>query len=124
MIKKISVAEFEVIHFTTEDVIVTSGTGSLTAQSYSSLSQERTYFALGDEMAEDSQLSGTRFKNGLLFYKFNLDSSNSIHILNSGGHYTIGAVDAVNNYYAWYDGGWLTEHKTKEYYIASGVWAR
>ena len=44
--KKMNSPELEVIHFNTEDVIVTSGVG------YKSLSPGRSYFTLGYEMDE------------------------------------------------------------------------
>ena len=74
-------------------------------------------------MAQDNQLSDNKFKKGS-FYKFNLDPSDSVHILNHGAYYFISGINEENEHYAWYNGGWLTENKTKDYYIQLGSWTQ
>ena len=117
--KKINSPKLEIIHFNTEDVIVTSGGGSTSIKN--GFLADNWYFTLGREIeqAYSKDLSNSQQKN---YYYF--------HALNDGDtfqYYANGYTDNVlslpssgkDYYYTWYrpTTGWQTEMKTYEYYL-------
>lgn len=119
--KKISVPKMEVIRFTTEDVIVTSGTGSLMGSNYYPVTEGTTYFALGSEI---NDYSGTKERRENCFSTFYFDSSTGLFEIRNRDIYNKTGIKTAKNFdypYAWYnDICWVTENKTKDYYIESG----
>ena len=122
--KKLPSLNLEVIRFTTEDVIVTSGTGTTVGATYSPLTEGVTYFAFGSEI-NDYTRKNERRKN--YFSTFYFDSSTgSFTILNTDvcKETEVGSKSTFNYPYAWYNNiAWVTENKTKEYYLEIG-WTR
>lgn len=111
--KKISVPKMEVIRFTTEDVIVTSG--------FSSLSAETPYFALGSEINEYFSYNGINSKEtAQRFSTFSYKpESMSINIIQHSAYTEAQLKNSreFNNIYAWFDNGsWFTEGQTRTNY--------
>ena len=112
--KKMNSPELEVIHFNTEDVIVTSGVG------YKSLSPGRSYFTLGYEMDEAFPDAEVFSKKN--FYKLYYDIDSSA-LKFSTTYDPITNIDENNDYYAWYDvGNWFTEDKRKNDYLVDNTY--
>lgn len=122
--KKLPSLNLEVIRFTTEDVIVTSGTGTTVGATYSPLTEGVTYFAFGSEINDYTRTNNQKEK---YFSTFCFDSSTgSFTILNKDvcKETAIEQQKYFDYPYAWYnDIAWVTENKTKEYYLEIG-WTR
>jgi len=121
--KKLPSLNLEVIRFTTEDVIVTSGTGTTVGATYSPLTEGVTYFAFGSEI---NDYTGKKERRKNYFSTFCFDpSTGSFTILNMDvcKETEVGSKRTFNYPYAWYndnDIAWVTENKTKEYYLENG----
>ena len=114
--EKMSVPKLEVIHFNTEDVIVTSGNSAATSFIKATQLQGNNYFTLGSEVGEGSsieEIGGNR-----VFYIFNIKNGsfslydNNTHLLR----------DINKEIYAWFDEdskGWYTEMLPKTHYISA-----
>ena len=117
--KKICAPEFEVIHFTTEDVIVTSGTGGSGGTSdpiTSAFSPDPTYFTSGNYINK-SGASSKKFTDGLYYYFKVTDNGTNFGFDKKNYRTNIGQVDP-SFLYAWYDNIWITQNKNKNSYPA------
>lgn len=118
--KKLPSLNLEVIRFTTEDVIVTSGTGTTVGATYSPLTEGVTYFAFGSEINQYRSSSNCKEKYVSSFtYNPSTDTFSIVH----QDECKIKEVSNKSNLtysYAWYDSIWLTENKPKEYYLENG----
>ena len=123
MMKKICAPEFEVIHFTTEDVIVTSGTGGSGGTSdpiTSAFSPDPTYFTSGNYintylLTIDPSLS--KYNDGRYYYFTVTDSGTNFGFDKAKYKINIGQV-SDEYLYAWYDNIWITQNKNKNSYPA------
>ena len=106
----------EVIRFTTEDVIVTSGgSTSGTADPVRFIFEAGTpYFARGDEINES--LSTPKVKDG--FYYYFTPSADADTFIYDKSKNAQNDIDLKSGYiYAWYkDTGWYSEGKMKDAY--------
>ena len=117
MMKKIHAAELEVIRFTTEDVIVTSGaggSGGTTDPITAPFLPDPTYFTSGDYINR-SGASDKKFTDGLYYFFKVTDNGTNFGFDKSNYRTNIGQVDP-SYLYAWYDNRWITENKDKSYY--------
>ena len=112
--EKMSATKLEVIHFNTEDVIVTSGNSAATNFIKATQLQGNNYFTLGSEVEEGT---GKEVR-GSSFYRFNIINGffstrdNNSHSIN----------DINKEIYAWFDEdseGWYTEMLPKTHYISA-----
>lgn len=111
--------KLEVIHFYTEDVIVTSGTGQL-SQSNFVFSPPYTYFTLGRELND----AGYNDANQNLFYKYipNSKSNSFEYDKYTSEKYTNIRLVEKSWRYAWYnDNRWHTENQTKDYFLDNDI---
>lgn len=121
MMKKICAPEFEVIHFTTEDVIVTSGTGGSGGTSdpiTSAFSPDPTYFTSGNYINTylstiDPSLS--RYADGRYYFFKVTDNGTNFSFDKSKYAPNINTVNP-DYLYAWYKNIWITENKNKYSY--------
>lgn len=121
--KKLPSLNLEVIRFTTEDVIVTSGTGTTVGATYSPLTEGVRYFALGEEI---NQYRSSSNCNEKYVSSFTYNPSTDTFTLIYRDECKIKEVSNKSNFtysYAWYDNIWLTENQPKEYYLEIG-WTR
>ena len=104
--KKIAAPNLEVIHFTTEDVIVTSGTNQVTTPiTYSGFGNGKNYATTGDELGQ-----GGYNYSGSTWYRFQYKSQNEQPF------YSITTWDRDNSdgdlIYAWFaedDRKWISK---------------
>ena len=119
--KKLPSLNLEVIRFTTEDVIVTSGTGTSAGATYSPLTEGRTYFTFGKEINDYTRTNNQKENYFSTFY---FDSSTGLFTIRNSEACKIAAIEKQRYFdylYAWYnDIAWVTENKTKEYYLENG----
>ena len=119
--KKLPSLNLEVIRFTTEDVIVTSGTGTSAGATYSPLTKGRTYFTFGKEINDYTRTNNQKENYFSTFY---FDSSTGLFTIRNSEACKIAAIEQQRYFdypYAWYnDIAWVTENKTKEYYLENG----
>ena len=117
MMKKMAAPNMEVIRFTTEDVIVTSGTGQLT-QTASVFAPPDTYFTLGRELVD----AGNTVRQPYSFYKFVPSSQTNIFEYDkmTSEPRNIGNIED-SWVYAWYNNGWQTDGYKKKYYIDNNI---
>ena len=117
--KKINSPKLEIIHFNTEDVIVTSSTTM-----FESLKPETPYFALGSEI---NQFDSNEDKNAYRFYTFKYNPTLNQILYTSSTAYSEKDVKQSSNFYylyAWYNNGWVTENQYKDYYLNLGSWTQ
>ena len=117
MMKKMAAPNMEVIRFTTEDVIVTSGTGQLT-QTASVFAPPDTYFTLGRELVD----AGHSKANKSYFYKFTPTAKTDVfeYDKQTASKYNIQNIED-SWVYAWYNNGWQTDGYKKKYYIDNNI---
>ena len=107
--EKLSTPKLEVIHFNTEDVIVTSS-------KYSSLDPKLSYFTWGSEINDFTKSSD---RSNDRYSIFNYDSSTgTLNLLQKdvGPEVTLKKQQDFYYPYAWYDGGWFTESQSRDHY--------
>ena len=116
--EKMSAPKLEVIHFNTEDVIVTSGNSAATNFIRATNLPDNFYFTLGSEVEQGT--SNEELSRNL-FYKFNIKDGS--FLLANGNTFPI--RDIGNEIYAWFDEdskGWYTEmHLKSDYLLADGI---
>ena len=100
----------QVIHFNTEDIIVTSSLSNT-----HSLDSGRTYFALASEMSEarpDAEIQS----NDKWFYIFRYDSASDTYPYFDTNTHRLSELNYNSGYYAWYHNGWKTENQYYTFY--------
>ena len=111
--EKMSAPKLEVIHFNTEDLIVTST--SATSSIHSIFSTDHTYYT------EKSNLINAGYEslgNYEYFHFTPLYDAEIPEFSNPTGDKHLGNV-SPSYYYTWYDGSWHTDNLLKEHYIPS-----
>ena len=107
--EKIFALVLHVIHFNTEDIIVTSSLSNIHG-----LDSGQQYFALGTEMSEarpDDEIKN----NDKYFYKFQYDALSDKYSYNNN-YFRLSEINSDAGYYAWYNNGWKTENQNYTYY--------
>lgn len=113
--EKMSAPKLEVIHFNTEDVIVTSGNSAATNFFKATQLLDNYYFTSGSEVGQGTdkeELSGSRFYRFNIINGFFSSDDNNSHLLR----------DINKEIYAWYDEdskGWYTEMLPKTHYMSA-----
>ena len=116
MMKKMAAPNMEVLRFTTEDVIVTSGTGQLT-QTTAVFAPPDTYFTLGRELNDAGKSANKSY-----FYKFTPTAKTDVfeYDKQTASKYNIQNIED-SWVYAWYNNGWQTDGYKKKYYIDNDI---
>ena len=112
--KKMNSPKLEVIHFNTEDVIVTSGNSVVSAYSSATELHDNFYFTIGSEVSQGTAMDEISRNK---FYKFNI--VDGVFTQTDRDAYPI--RDIGGEIYAWYDefiSGWYTEGKSKNSYYS------
>ena len=119
--EKMSAPKLEVIHFNTEDVIVTSGNSAATSFIKATQLQGNNYFTLGSEVGEGTSGAGFDVISKSKYYKFNIKNG-SFSLADTN---TFPIRDIGNEIYAWFDEdskGWYTEmHLKSDYLLDDGI---
>ena len=108
--EKMSAPKLEVIHFNTEDIIVTSSPSNVHG-----LDSRQPYFALASEMSEampDAEISS----NDKWFYRFKYDSASDTYPYFDNNPHKLSELNDDSGYYAWYKNGWKTENQYYTFY--------
>lgn len=116
--KKLPPLNLEVIRFTTEDVIVTSGTGQL-SQSNFVFSPPYTYFTLGRELNDAGENATPN-----AFYKYIPNSKSNSFVYDKSTADRIFNTKQIGEFwrYAWYnDNSWHSADQTKDYFLGNDI---
>lgn len=113
---RISVPKLEVIHFSAEDIIVTSGaggSGGTTGSTYYAFIQDIPYYTSGMEINESNNKTVVNAGN---YYFFTPEENGNTFLYNKDNKaYNINGVDTDKYYYAWFDSIWYSDYNSNTY---------